>query len=48
MDTTRWLAQVRGVESRYCRAIGSAQALLDKARAMGQHWLMVRRVERLA
>ena len=48
IDTARWLAQVRGVESRYCRAIGSAQALLDKAREMGQRWLMVRRVERCA
>jgi hypothetical protein len=48
IDTSRWLAQVRGVESRYCRAIGSAQALLDKAREMGQRWLMVRRVERVA
>ena len=47
VDTARWLAQVRGVESRYCRAIGSAQALLDKAREMGQRWLMVRRVERV-
>lgn len=42
-----WLDQVRGVESRFCRAIGSARALLDKAREIGQHWLMVRRVERL-
>jgi len=46
IDTAHWLAQVRGVELRYCRAIGSAQVLLDKAREMGQRWLMVRRVER--
>lgn len=45
-DGAQWLAQVRGIESRYCRAIGSARALLDKAREMGQRWLMVRRVER--
>ena len=46
MDTATWLAQVSAVESRFCRAIGSAQALLDKAREIGQRWLMVRRVER--
>ena len=46
IDTAHWLGQVRGVESRYCRAIGSALALLNKAREMGQRWLMVRRVER--
>lgn len=42
-----WLRDVRGVESRFCRAIGSVQALLDKARQMGQCWLMVRRLERV-
>lgn len=36
-----------GIESRYCRAIGSAQALLEKASAIGQRWLMVRSVERM-
>jgi hypothetical protein len=41
------LAKVEGVESRFCRAIGSAQALLDKAQEIGQRWLMVRRVVRL-
>ena len=40
------LSQVRGIESRYCRAIGSPQALRAKALAMGQRWLMVRRSER--
>lgn len=46
-DAEHWLRDVRGVESRFCRAIGSAQALRDKARQMGQRWLMVRRVERV-
>jgi len=34
-----WKAQVLGIESRYWRAIGTAQALIDKAAAMGQCWL---------
>jgi len=46
-EPTQWMRQVRGVESRYCRAIGSAEALLEKAKAMGQRWLMVRRRERV-
>jgi hypothetical protein len=46
IDNPAWLSQVRGVESRFCRAIGSAQALLEKAREIGQRWLMVRRAER--
>jgi len=46
LDVWRWMNQVAGVESRFCRAIGSAQALLDKAREIGQRWLMVRRTER--
>ncbi len=48
VDQEAWLEQVRGIESRFCRAVGSVQALLDRAREMGQRWLMVRRVERLA
>ncbi len=42
---SRWLRQVNGIESRFCRAVGSAAALLEKARELGQRWLMVRRVE---
>jgi hypothetical protein len=34
-----WLMQVRGIESRYWRAVGSATALLEKAKALGQCWL---------
>jgi hypothetical protein len=40
-----WLRQIRGIESRYWRAVGSAQALIDKARAMGQRWLKLRSVD---
>ncbi len=47
-DEEEWLAQVYGIESRFCRAVGSVQSLLARAREMGQRWLMVRRVERLA
>ena len=46
-EPTQWMRQVRGIESRYCRAIGSAEALIEKAKAMGQRWLMVRRRERV-
>ena len=47
LDTGSLLTQMRCVESRYCRAIGSAQALLAKAREIGQRWLMVRRADRV-
>ena len=40
------LSHARGIESRYCRAIGSPQALRAKAQAMGQRWLMIRRTGR--
>jgi len=46
IEPMQWMRQVRGVESRYCRAIGIAEALLAKTKAMGQRWLMVRRRER--
>ena len=35
----QWLRQVRGTESIYFRAIGSAEALMDKAEALGQAWM---------
>jgi len=35
----RWLRQVQGTESRYYRAIGSAEALMAKAAALGQSWM---------
>jgi REP element-mobilizing transposase RayT len=34
-----WRYQVLGVESRYWRAIGRADAMLEKATAMGQRWI---------
>ncbi|UXI69393.1 hypothetical protein [Tahibacter amnicola] len=34
-----WRAEVLTIETRYWRAVGSLQALLDKARSMGQRWL---------
>ncbi|MCK7592294.1 transposase [Pseudomarimonas salicorniae] len=46
IEAEKWLDKVSGIESRFCRAIGSAQALLDKAQEIGQRWLMVRRVAR--
>ena len=35
----RWLRQVRGTESKYYRAIGSAEALMATAAEMGQCWM---------
>jgi len=35
----RWLRQVLGTESRYYRAIGSAEALMAKAAELGQRWM---------
>jgi len=35
----RWLRQVKGTESRYYRAIGSAEALMAKAAELGQRWM---------
>ena len=35
----QWLQQTIGTETRYWRAIGSAQALIEKAAAIGQSWL---------
>ncbi len=35
----QWQFQVLGIESRYFRAIGGAEALMAKAEAMGQCWL---------
>ena len=34
-----WVRQVQGTESRYYRAIGSAEALMDKAASLGQVWM---------
>ena len=34
-----WLGQVQGTESIYYRAIGSAEALMAKAEALGQAWM---------
>jgi REP element-mobilizing transposase RayT len=38
-DAAGWLKQVRGTESRYWRAIGSLEALAERALALGQCWL---------
>ncbi len=35
----QWNTQVLGTETRYWRAIGSAQSLIAKAAAIGQSWL---------
>jgi hypothetical protein len=38
-DLRAWRYQVLGIESRYWRAVGSADALIVKAAKMGQRWL---------
>lgn len=51
LEPARWCTQVLGIESRYWRAVGAVEALLDKARQMGQCWLKgcgTRRAVRLA
>jgi len=35
----QWLRQVKGTESHYYRAIGSAEALMAKAKELGQRWM---------
>lgn len=39
VSADRWSVEVKGIGSHYWRAVGSGQALLDKAAAMGQRWL---------
>jgi hypothetical protein len=39
LSQNAWLLQVQGTESRYWRAIGLADALIDKAAELGQRWL---------
>jgi hypothetical protein len=36
---SEWLRPVQGTESRYYRAIGSAEALMLKAADLGQRWM---------
>ncbi len=38
-DEAHWRRQVFSIETRYWRAIGAVDALLDKARQLGQRWL---------
>ncbi|MEE4329588.1 MAG: hypothetical protein V2J10_01885 [Wenzhouxiangella sp.] len=44
----RWLHRVHGTQSRYFRAIGSAEALLAKAKTLGQRWMKGVCAERFA
>ena len=39
VDPEGWSAQVASIETRYWRAIGSIDALIEKARAIGRRWL---------
>jgi hypothetical protein len=35
----QWQSQMLGIESRYWRAVGTAESLIAKARVLGQCWL---------
>jgi hypothetical protein len=35
----QWRTQATGIEQRYWRAVGAVDALIEKARTMGQRWL---------
>jgi len=39
VDADGWLVRVFSIETRYWRAIGSIEALIEKALAIGQRWL---------
>ena len=39
LSERQWHQQMLGTETNYWRAIGSAQALIEKAAAIGQGWL---------
>ena len=39
LSHSQWHQQMLGTETRYWRAIGSAQSLIEKAAAIGQRWL---------
>jgi REP element-mobilizing transposase RayT len=39
LQERQWHAQVLGIESHYWRAVGTAESLMAKARALGQRWL---------
>jgi hypothetical protein len=39
LSATQWHNQATGIEQRYWRAVGAVDALLEKARSLGQYWL---------
>src|ERR1700761_6626082 len=39
LQARQWHTQMLGIESRYWRAVGTAESLMIKARALGQRWL---------
>ena len=36
---SEWSCQVKGIESHYWRAVGAVEALMEKAKALGQCWM---------
>jgi REP element-mobilizing transposase RayT len=39
VSAREWQTQMLGIESRYWRAVGTAESLIEKARVLGQRWL---------
>ena len=39
LDSAHWTMKVKGIGSGYWRAVGTAEELIQQAKAMGQHWL---------
>ena len=39
LDASHWTGQVKGVGSAYWRIVGGAEAIMEKAQAIGQAWM---------
>ena len=39
LDPAHWTGQVKGIGSAYWRVVGSAEAMVEKAKAIDQDWL---------
>ena len=52
LDASHWTGQVKGVGSAYWRIVGGAEAIMDKAAAIGQAWMKgigyARRLEKMS
>ena len=39
LDPAHWTGQVKGIGSAYRRIVGSAEAIAEKTKAIGQEWM---------